>query len=239
MTKFVYGLSTDAWDDYRRILQDFGQSAAGNSWCEVGGGANPEFDSVEIRNMGLNYSIVDISENELRKAPPDVGKICSDISGGEADFGGEYDLVFSKMLFEHLIDAHQAHKNIHKGLKYGAYAVHFFPTLYALPFLVNRLIPESVSRFILMQLAPRDTYQHGKFPAYYRECRGPLKGQLRMLEELGYEIVEYRSYFGHEGYYTRLGFLRSLHRIWSRYLCRTRSIVFSSFAIVILRRNTV
>src|ERR1700721_1406514 len=53
-----------------------------------------------------------------------------------------YDLVFSKMLCEHLPDARTFHANCLRLLRPGARAVHFFPTLYTLPFVANRLIPE-------------------------------------------------------------------------------------------------
>jgi 2-polyprenyl-3-methyl-5-hydroxy-6-metoxy-1,4-benzoquinol methylase len=76
--------------------------------------------------------------------------------------------VFSKMLCEHLPDARTFHENCLRLLKPGGRAVHFFPTLYTLPFVANRLIPEEFARAVLRRIQPGriDDPKHEKFPAY-------------------------------------------------------------------------
>ena len=88
------------------------------------------------------------------------------------------------MLAEHVSDAEQFHRNVFKILADNWQAVHFFPTLYTLPFLVNYLAPEYLAEKLLNVFAPRDKYQNAKFPAYYRWCRGPIRGQIQKISDL-------------------------------------------------------
>ena len=114
-------------------------------------------------------------------------------------------------------------------------AVHYFPTLYTLPFVLNKLIPEGLSSFLLDIFLPRDRYQLGKFPAYYSWCYGPTPPMLAMLADIGYEILEYRGYFG-SIYYSRIPLVRDFHKIYSRNLYRHPNPYLTSFAQVILRK---
>jgi len=71
------------------------------------------------------------------------------------------------MVSEHIFDGEIFQKNIYKLLNPDGLSVHYFSILYALPFLLNRFIPESFSEILLEKFAPRDEEKHGKFKAYY------------------------------------------------------------------------
>jgi hypothetical protein len=66
----------------------------------------------------------------------------------------------------------RAWNNIHTLLRPGGVALAFFPTLYAPVFMVNRMIPEKLSRAIVHALYParRDGGSDPKFPALYDHC---------------------------------------------------------------------
>lgn len=49
-----------------------------------------------------------------------------------------FDVVESQNVAEHVRDPEAMHHNIHAMLKPGGVAIHFFPTLFAVPFIVNR-----------------------------------------------------------------------------------------------------
>ena len=204
--------------------------------CDVGGGANPVLSEVEIEKRNLDYSVLDISESELAKASISGDKILADIAAPDFSIKRKFDLVFSKMLAEHVTDAELFHRNVLSMLDENGLAVHFFPTLYSLPFLVNFLAPEKLADFLLSILAPRDEYRHAKFPAYYHWCRGPTDRQIRRLTGLGYELIEYRGFFGHSGYYDKIRFMKKLHEHKTNYLLRNPNPSFTSYARVTLRR---
>ena len=226
----------EAWHGYGGFITGLIGKHGAKKVCEIGGGANPVLTAEYIRRQGLDYSILDISETELNKAPDHYHKIVADISSRAFSLEGSFDLVFSKMLAEHIRDGEQFHKNIFRILSKGGLAVHFFPTLYTLPFLVNRLFPEALAARVYNLFAFRDAYRYGKFPAYYSWCRGPLRGQIRKFEELGYEIVLYKGFFGHTGYYSKLPLLGKLHEWKTGLLLRRPIPLLTSYAYIVLRK---
>jgi hypothetical protein len=140
------------------------------------------------------------------------------------------------MVAEHVKDGRQFHKNVRTILRENGLAVHFFPTLYALPFLLNRLSPEVLVDKLASVLTPRDRHQHARFPAYYDWCRGPLRSQVKKFEELGYQVLEYRGFFGHAGYYRRIPFMKRLHELNTSWFLRMPNPLFTSYAYVVLRK---
>lgn len=206
--------------------------------CEIGAGANPCLSMEFVKDQKLEYTILDASYEELEKASDGYKKIQADIASRDFSIPNEctsYDLVFSKMLAEHISNPRLFHINTLNMLSPNGLAIHFFPTLYALPFLVNCMLSERVASNLLDFFAPRDKYWHQKFPAYYRWCRGPLKSQIRRFEKLGYEVLEYRGFFGHAGYYKKLPFLRMIHEILIRVLIKHPVPFLTSYAYVLLK----
>jgi len=237
MAIISYRKSREGYKEYKNFLVSLIEKHSLIRICDVGGGANPIFDLEYIKKKNIKYSILDISETELDKAPSGYNKIISDISHPQIEINGGYNLIFSKMLAEHIKDAEQFHKNIFKLLDDKGIAVHFFPTLYSLPFLVNLLIPETLSSNLLRLLAPdRDLYQRAKFPAYYNWCRGPLNSQIRKFNNIGFKVIDYIGLFGHETYYNKFKILRRLHKLKTDYLLKHPLPLLTSFAIVVLKK---
>ena len=86
-------------------------------------GAFPEL-CVRLAGFGVEYIVNDVAPTELARAPTEVGKVCFDIASADAAevaaLTDTVDLTFSKMVFEHVSDAHKAYRNIHKILSRGA-----------------------------------------------------------------------------------------------------------------------
>jgi 2-polyprenyl-3-methyl-5-hydroxy-6-metoxy-1,4-benzoquinol methylase len=205
--------------------------------CEVGAGANPILSLDMVREHGLEYVTVDASAEELAKAPEGYTKIQADVTSPGFSLDGNYELVFSKFLAEHVADGEVFHRNVYRLLAPGGLAYHFFPTLFAFPFVVNRLLPDRLSEAILLRMFPGRAREghHGKFVAHYNWCRGPHGGQIRRLQGLGYEVEEYVGYFGH-GYFQRIGPLHRLQESLTRRRLRRPNPLFTSYASVLLRR---
>ena len=174
-----YEKTKTVWSGYENILTSLIEKHKLSRICDIGGGANPILDIEYITKNNLSYSVLDISKDELKKAPKGYDKIVKDICIPNIEIQEDYDFIFSKMLVEHIKDAPQLHKNIRQMLCDGGIAVHFFPTLYTFPFLINLLFPESLTSSILKLFQPkRDLYQTAKFPAYYKWCYGPVNKQI-------------------------------------------------------------
>jgi len=227
--------SENEWNDYPDFVQDLVRQYSTHKICDVGGGANPVLPLQFVTDNQLDCTVLDISNQELEKAPKGYKKEVQDIEAENFFSTDQFDLVVTKMMAEHLRNGRLFHKNIFSMLKPGGVAIHYFPTLYALPFLINKLMPEQLSSFLLDVFLPRDRYQSGKFPAYYSWCYGPIPSMLRMLTEIGYEIIQYRGIFGNI-YYTRIPILRNLHKAYTQYLAKHPTPYLTSFAQVVLRK---
>jgi SAM-dependent methyltransferase len=232
-----YERTTDeAWTGYGRFIAGLIEKHGSKRICEIGGGANPALTAEYIQRRGLDYSILDVSETELNKAPENYHKIVADIGSPDLSLNASFDLVFSRMLAEHIKDGERFHRNIYGMLSDGGLAVHFLPTFYTLPFVINRLFPEAFAEKLYNLFAYRDAYRYGKFPAYYSWCRGPIRSQIRKFEKLGYEIILYKGFFGHRGYYKKLPFLRKLHELKTEFMLRRPIPLLTSYAYIVLRK---
>lgn len=236
MEKVSYGLTAQAWENFTPTLLALISENSLKRVCEIGGGANPCLSSKTVADYGLDYSILDLSETELKKAPSAYKKIVADISESSVPCTGEFDLVFSKMLAEHIKNGEVLHRNVYNLLAKSGIAFHFFPTLYGLPFLVNRMVPEKGASLILDLVAKRDRFQHEKFPAYYSWCRGPTNKQISKFENLGYRILDYRGFFGHEEYYRKIPLLQRTSQRLSKLFLKHPIPQLTSYAYVILRK---
>ena len=218
-----------------RLIEETGVKSV----CEVGGGESPALDLDEIGRRGLEYTLLDISAEELAKAPDGYRKVVADITSEHLGVFGPYDFVFSKMLAEHVRDPRQFHANVLSLLRPGGIAFHFFPSLYSVPFVVNRLLPERASKAVLRRLRPgryrNDTDRGDKFPAYYRWCRGPSRRQLAHFEDMGFEVEQYLGLFG-TTYYERMGPLQRVEDALSAQLVRHPVAAMTSYCYVVLRR---
>ena len=232
-----YEKTKTVWSGYENILASLIEKHKLSRICDIGGGANPILDIEYITKNNLSYSVLDISKDELEKAPKGYDKIVKDICSPNIEIKEDYDFIFSKMLVEHIKDAPQLHKNIHQMLCDGGIAVHFFPTLYTFPFLINLLFPESLTSSILKLFQPkRDFYQTAKFPAYYKWCYGPVNKQINRFQELGYDIIEYTGLYGHD-YYKRFSVIQSIHNMKVNYLLRNPNPFFTNFSMVVLSKS--
>jgi SAM-dependent methyltransferase len=206
---------------------------------EIGAGAHPTLSVDRVRALGVRYTTNDISQEELDKADPAYVRLCYDLSGAEppARLRGAFDLVFSRMVNEHVKDGERYYRNIATILRPGGVTTHWFSTLYALPFVTNRLIPEWLGNRVLDALAPRDRSGHGKFKAYYSWGRGPTRRMVARLESLGFAVLEYTGYFGHTYYRRRLPVLDFLEGKKAAWLAKHPRPLLTSYARVLLRKR--
>lgn len=202
---------------------------------DIGGGRHPMLSEEQVAELGINYTVLDISQHELDLAPSAFDTLCVDVAGRDFDIDERFDLVFSKFVAEHVASGERLHRNVFRSLRPGGVAIHYFPTLYCIPFVVNRLMPEALGSKILDVVAPRNRVLEEKFPARYSWTRGPTPRQIDRLESIGYEIVDYTAGFGH-GYYRRIPVVRTVAEHWFDLSMRRQWYALSCFSIVVLRK---
>lgn len=215
--------------------------SSGRRILEIGSGANPTFPIDVVRENGFEYTTNDIDPNELDKADAGYNRLCLDFSkpGAAAECQGKFDFVFSRMVNEHVRNGRNYYSNIYAVLRPGGMTCHAYSTLFALPFLANRLMPEWLCDQLLAFFYPRDDLtRHGRFRAYYSWSRGPSNRAARRFEAIGFDVVEMIGYFGHGYYRKRLPLLDRIEQAKARFLSEVFPIgALTSFAVVRLRRS--
>ncbi|KQC14339.1 MAG: hypothetical protein APR63_14530 [Desulfuromonas sp. SDB] len=229
-----YAKTESTWKNIENILYQIIKDNNFTKIAEIGGGAHPLFDELEDN---LDFNVIDISSVEMNKAPSKYNKIVADICSSTLTIDSKFDLVFTKMLAEHIKNPVQMHLNIFNLLKKGGIAVHFFPTLFAIPFVFNKYISNYTSRYLVKKMTTRNLNYKPKFPAYYKWCFGPLKSLSRRYEMLGFEVIQYIGLFGHEQYYHFLPILRRIDNNISNILIKHPCPYLTSFAILVLRKS--
>jgi SAM-dependent methyltransferase len=236
----VYMDIDELWHGYEDLLVDLAQREGAKDVAELGGGANPIVADSTRWGFARERVVLDISANELAKGAGEVETRVADLCEPIEDGHSQFDLVFSKMLCEHIPDPVTFHKNCFELLRPGGLAVHFFPTFHTTPILVNWLIPEKQARLLVQALQPwrRDDPKQGKFPAYYRWCTGPSRRAARRYHSVGFEVEQTNATFGH-GYYKRIPPLHALELLKMKFLHRHPVPYLTSFVVVILRKPAI
>lgn len=213
----------------RELIRDYQP----RSICEIGGGRSPLFGPKAVAELGADYTILDISEEELGLAPAGLRTLCGDICDPEiVGDGSRFDFMFSSMVAEHVRDGDLMHRNIYAMLKPGGVAFHYFPTVFYPVFAANRVMPQRLSAWALRRFADRAS---PKFPARYSKCLGPTDSMHSYLTRVGYEVVEYRPFYG-SVYFEFMPGVRQIERSIARWAAHRRNPWLTSFAYLVVRK---
>ena len=198
---------------------------------EIGGGRRPLFMPDQWPENLNSYTINDIDQQELDLAPSENKTQCFDICDRVEHLHNSYDIIFSRFVGEHVRDGEKMHRNIFEMLRPGGTAFHFVPTLYALPFFVNWLVPETFARQVLFVVNPSRSKMKVKFPAHYSWCRGSNASMQKRLKELGYSKVRIDRFYGHH-YFQNIPVLRGFEQTTRNLLRKTNLTTFGSYAYI-------
>lgn len=177
---------------------------------DIGGGKHPNITAEQKKNLNLNVTGLDISQDELNRAPNGIydDTIATDITQYEGQ--AEYDIIICRALLEHVPDTEKSIKNIDKLTKQGGHILIFVPCKNALFSRLNMILPDGLKRKLL-QFAFPAKHQRLGFKAYYDHCTP--KEFEKMAEKNGLHIKEkYISY--NSEYFT---ILAPFHILWRLY----------------------
>jgi len=225
-----------AWKNYRNTIEALAREFGHKRLIEIGGGRDPLLSLQAVKALGFDYTINDISPEELKNAPEGYNTACFDVSGDLKSAGiksESYDLAFSRMVFEHVQDVGQAWKNLHEILTPGGVGLIFVPTLYALPYVANLMIPEWLSQKIVKLLYPHRTdHEDPKFPAYYDWCYSSEKKLEPMLRAAGFSETLIVPFYGH-AYFDKLPVIREIDEAVTRMAIRNDWRFLTPYAYII------
>lgn len=208
-----------AWDNYRSAVLALAQARRATRrrngelvrMLEIGGGRGPLLRPVEAKAAGIAVTVNDIDSRELSLGPPEFEKAEFDIAGqAPPSLFGQFDLVVSRMVMEHVRDGRRAWANMAALLAPGGVALAFHPTLYAPPFVVNLAFPEALTARVLRFFFPtRHDGDYPKFPARYQLCVSSPQKLEPILKSCGFSEVLIAPMWGH-GYFRHIPLLREL-----------------------------
>lgn len=159
---------------------------------DIGGGKTPCLDASTKAKLALTVVGLDISETELRTAPPGSydRTVTADIQSYRGC--GDTDLVICQALLEHIPNTAAAFESMATILKPGGLVLLFVPSRNAAYARLNLLLPEAAKRALLFTLFPAARRQQG-FPCFYDRCT-PTQFK-EMAFRCGLEVVEERFYY--------------------------------------------
>lgn len=201
---------------------------------EIGAGRAPNFSLDEVKAKNLHYTINDIVQSELDRAPDGYdGKICADLSKEAPDV--ETDFIFSRMVYEHVRDNRSSLLNQMKMLTAGGVAMHLHPVMYSSPFIINAILPEESSDRLLRTFFPhRNDDGTPKFPAHYDWCRA-TGAQEQKLRDLGFSEAKLIPIYGHS-YYRKIPLAQPLVNAAARLANKLDARLWASYCLTMVRK---
>lgn len=236
MTATVGNWHTNSRQDYLNLVWAEVSNPKRRRVMEIGGTSSRSIGEKPLPDHVENYTILDITEDELAQVPEGFETLCLDACGDISDHTGRFDLIVSKFCGEHMPDGRKFHRNVAEMLAPGGIAIHIFPTLYASPFVINLLLPEVISRNLVRIFQPqRFVNTVNKFPAHYSFCRGGSRRYRAALGQAGFSKVEVHNYFGHH-YYDKIPGLKQLENGICLLCARMNWSFYCSYAIVVTHK---
>jgi len=236
------GIANDhrwAGDNYKRTVRYLCRILRARRLIDIGGGRDPLFALAEIKDLGVEMTVNDIAPGELAVLPPGYRTACFDVAGDISavrDLLGSFDLAFACMVFEHVADGRRAWANLHELLAPGGVALVFSPTLYALPFVLNWLLPHKLSATIVRHIFQNRTDQDDPiFPAHYSWCFADDARLRPMLTAIGYREIVVQPFYGHD-YYRYFPIIRDVHEWFTGVARRHDWRTIASFAYIAVRK---
>jgi SAM-dependent methyltransferase len=228
-----------AWDNYEAVVRGLVRILHARRLLEVGGGRDPLFKADELESLGIEMTINDISQTELDVLPAGYRKACFDVAGdlsSLAQLRGSFDLAFSRMVFEHVADGRRAWSNLYELLAPGGVALAFIPTLYSLPFVLNRLLPDDVAARIVKLVYPHRTDSEDPvFPARYSWTFASARKMKPMLHAIGYRETAVLPFYGHD-YFDRFPVVRDIHAHFTALARKHDWRMVASYAYIAARK---
>jgi SAM-dependent methyltransferase len=144
--------------------------SAGMRVLDVGSGRAPIVPAAN-RSPGVHYAGLDISSDELAVAGPGAydETLVSDITQFDPAYAGQFDLVISLYMLEHVRPINAALENMRSYLKPGGRMLAQFAGGRSPAARLNRLVPDNLARTVVAQVIP-GRVRANVFPTEYDRC---------------------------------------------------------------------
>ncbi|WP_155948759.1 bifunctional 2-polyprenyl-6-hydroxyphenol methylase/3-demethylubiquinol 3-O-methyltransferase UbiG [Mycobacterium sp. URHB0044] len=159
---------------------------------DVGAGKQWHF-SPSLKGRGMNLIGFDIDDAEMEENALLDQKICGDACKSLGVPDQSVDLIMGRAVIEHLHDTASFLTSANRALREDGHLIVTFASRYAPFAILNRILPQRVSSWLLFHLVPGSSGVLG-FDAFYD--RAGFCEFKQALTDAGFEIEEeYASYF--------------------------------------------
>lgn len=159
---------------------------------DIGGGHMSPFAKRRERRDTFVIGADILLEQVVDNPDSDAGMVC-DVCASIPLRDRSVDLLVSRSVLEHLPDNAAFVAECHRVLKPGGRAVHVCPTRRAPFALINRIVPNAVTRNLIRIFFPQWIDDCG-FPAHYDHCAYPELTRLHARNGLRIEELHLRYY---------------------------------------------
>lgn len=138
---------------------------------DIGSGRHPAIRP-EDRPANVRYVGLDLSSTELNAAGEGAytETIAADATNPVRELAGQFDLVISWQVLEHVRDLEATIAHIREYLKPGGRFVALFSGSWSAFGVINRLLPDRIGSRIVDRTMKRTENNVPVFPAYYDRC---------------------------------------------------------------------
>lgn len=140
------------------------------------------------------------------------------------------------MVLEHINNPEEFHTAIYNILNEDGVIIHFYSTLFSPGSIINLILPEFLSNYLLRLIQKRNWNTEGKFRAFYRWSLGPTKKQIKRFDKIGFKIYEFHGYLG-SGYISHIPVLNKIEKLYNKIVFKINSPLFCTNAIVVLKKT--
>ncbi|UUY02901.1 class I SAM-dependent methyltransferase [Svornostia abyssi] len=138
---------------------------------DMGSGRHPAI-TPDRRPVGLRYVGLDLSQSELDAAGEGAytDVVAADATVMQPQLVGQFDLVVSWQVLEHVRDLSDTVENIRQYLNPGGTLVTVFSGLWSAFGLANKVLPNELGHRVVAKVMRRKETNTPVFPAYYDKC---------------------------------------------------------------------
>ena len=192
---------------------------------ELGGTNRPLFSKSKVNNyIGIDIDETFNSKDVYHKYFIQSCEVFND--NIKADF------IVSKYLLEHVPNNSKTFKNIERWLNPNGLSVNLFPLGFHPFSIANRLVGNSIARFLIPILRPESKGITG-YPAYYNLCNSFALEKIANKSNFNYEI---KYFFGAEDYFGFFFPFGIIVHILNRIFHLFRLNIFASNAVLVISK---
>lgn len=203
-----FGL-TDIFQEYPQVIGKILDTGKPKIILDVGGGSSCKY----AKFSSSNHLIIAIDQNRKALSRNNDVKIkcVADICRSLPLTDQSVDLITSSSVLEHLKDVEVFVENAETILKPGGYMVHRIPNKFSPFSLINRLLPNRVTRKLLEIVWPGSCGTVG-YRAYYNYCSPHAFSKL--LKKYNFDVVKMKVGYMQADYYSFLFPLYFLSKVY-------------------------